>query len=152
MSIILQRINSSYFQQLENDVICNLGESMEYYPKFNLWIRKVQSEIQKNNRICLGIFEENNIVGLSIIKNGLFKSKICTLWVHNDFRRKGLGNILFNQSMLACKYPPIITVPQYAQFSVVKCIQKHQPKLLLAFKNKYVQGEVEYIYKIPKRR
>lgn len=71
------------------------------YVNFNIWLNKVLIESKEINKdyyrdILLVLDkQEKNITGILILKKSEEENKLCTIFVSEEYRNKGLGYLLF---------------------------------------------------------
>ncbi|MGE5409870.1 MAG: GNAT family N-acetyltransferase, partial [Clostridiales bacterium] len=83
----------------------------EYSNFYSWYYQKVLPGIFDGTRTILLKLHQNNLAGISILKESLNEKKICTLRVSHNFRRTGIGKELLNQSFEELQTAtPLITV------------------------------------------
>lgn len=78
------------------DTLIRCREQLSYletiYPGFRHWFdSKVQPGILARTRYLDVIEYDDKIAGIVIAKNDDGEKKLCTVWVHPDFRGRGIG-------------------------------------------------------------
>ena len=136
---------SSFF----NRIRIFLADLEDCYPFFTNWLNKVFTELKEsdNRKILLCLDENVNILGIAILKNDTKEKKICTLRVHKEYQRKGIGTALLKRSIEELNdSSPLITVSerQIDDFSIF--LSKNGFKLKDKVKSIYRKGEYEYFY------
>lgn len=84
------------------------------YPNFNTWFNnKIITGILSGERILLLVYKNNELAGVSILKNTPVEQKICTLYVFPKYQSQGIGVQLFKKSMAILESDkPLLSVSQ----------------------------------------
>lgn len=96
-----------------------------YYPGFDIWFdRTVLPSLGKGRAILLARIN-GELTGFCVLKRNPSERKICTLYVFEAFRNRGVGSALVEYSLgLLDERFPLVTVPEellpvYERSSVV---------------------------------
>ena len=87
------------------------------YPNFHSWFNKISPKIGTKQRIVYLVFEtfktEKKIIGIMILKNTNMEKKICSIYVSEKYRNKGIGKQLFEIAFkeLGTRLP-VISLPE----------------------------------------
>lgn len=87
------------------DTLIRCREQLSYletiYPGFRHWFdSKVQPGIDAGTRYLDVIEHDEKLAGIVIAKNEDEEKKLCTVWVHPDFRGRGIGIRLIRAACL----------------------------------------------------
>lgn len=127
----------------------SLNNVSNYYTNFNKWLCKVFYELHYNFRSIILSCVDNKIAGFSILKHKHGKNKICSFWVHPNYRHIGVGhNLLLHSMNFFSNNDPIITIPDFMrhQFSYFLSNDFYE---INKINNLYNNGIAEYVYTIP---
>lgn len=122
------------------------------YPDFDLWLVKIQSQLETDMRsiiVCKSI-SDDKILGVSILKKTLTENKICTLRVANKYQRMYIGSKLMELSIRILEdEKPLITVSEdhIAEFSSL--LKSFGFEYKNKVKSLYVKDKYEYFYNKP---
>ena len=87
------------------------------YSNFHTWFNKISQKIGSKQRIVYLVFEtfktEKKIIGIMILKNTNMEKKICSIYVSEKYRNKGIGKQLFEIAFkeLGTRLP-VISLPE----------------------------------------
>ncbi|WP_278372265.1 ASCH domain-containing protein [Segatella bryantii] len=130
-----------------------LSDLRSEYPFFDNWLTKVCYElINTDRRIVILCFEKEilNLKGIAILKKSERENKICTLRVVNDYKRKGIGTILYmNAKYILRDQAPLITVSGLHMKEFAPFLRKNGAVLKDKVKSIYKKGSYEYFYNVP---
>lgn len=118
------------------------------YPAFRSWyLGKVVVGVFGKSREVLYCREQGRLVAVSILKNHPKEKKICTLRVHDNFKRMGLGSALLRESceVLNCQ-KPLITVSESKIAEFKDFLSMNGFNLVETCSDYYVQGSKEYCF------
>ncbi len=141
-----QKIDDSVFVQL-NALLSDLNKE---YPFFDGWLRKVFLEVQTTyNRFIIVCFDQDNnqIIGIAILKKSQKEKKICTLRVICPYKRQGVGTELLKKSIeILNDSQPLITVSELHIDEFLPFLRKHGFVLKNKVKSIYNKGIYEYFF------
>lgn len=116
----------------------------EYPNIFNWYYSKVLPKLGKGRDIIVCI-DDGRLVGVCILKH--LESKICTLYVVEEYRGRGVGSKLLE---LACKTlkvaKPFVTVSNMYLDYYLKLFFGRNFKLVKTYRNYYTKDKVEYSF------
>ena len=71
------------------------------YPGYKEWFydKQIKGCLTPNRNIIFVKNEDGKIIALSCLKKNDEEKKICTLFVSDEYRKQGLGSLLFEESM-----------------------------------------------------
>jgi predicted GNAT family N-acyltransferase len=137
---------------LFNNCIKHIYESLfilkKDYPNFETWYYNIViSNIVSKEREILMLYNENILVGLSILKNTKIEKKICTLCILPKFRKMGLGKILLKESLEFLNVDfPVITVSNNKVKEFNPLFKYYGFELSHIHKGFYIKNKDEYVY------
>lgn len=133
-------------QNINNEIILKIYDTTKFlekqYPNYNYWFEKIKNEIDGTNREVIYVEIESEIIGLIILKNTKEEKKICTLFVKEKYRNKGIGNILLGKGFDFLQTSiPLITIPENKVYLFERIIKKYNWKY----------SKTTYIYNTPEK-
>ena len=109
--------HTALYQQMAD--VTKATESI--YPGAEKWFKeKFLDGLKRQERMyVVALNDDQTLAGFALLKNTEEEKKICTLFVASQFRRRGVGRQLIQQSITALGTVPLITVSQQtlSQFS-----------------------------------
>lgn len=125
----------------------------DFYPNYEKWYReKFIPGLKKKERLYIVAYDDkkNILSGCALLKKTREENKLCTLFVHPNYRSQGLGKKLMQQALNAFGKLPLLTISS-------KNFSKYQP-LLKHFgfhwsaskKNVYQENDIELYFNEPK--
>lgn len=154
--MILDSIKNYLFDDAEDVKIINEIYSIvehlnEDYPRYKEWFynKQVNGCFSRFRDILFIKNENSKIIGVSFLKMEDNEKKICTLYVCEEYRKKGVGTMLLEESfnVLGTK-KPIITFNEDKLFMFEKIIVKYNWKLTKIVDSLYKDGIKEYCFNI----
>lgn len=151
MNQILQITQNQNFDKYINKIRFFLLDLVDEYPLHDIWFKEIAKElrstINKEREILFIISENDEIVGVSILKKTEYEKKICTLRIADNYQRKGIGTMLVKAS---CEFlatdKPIITVSQSKHNEFIRLFKHFNFILNTVYYGKYKLGVNEYCY------
>lgn len=151
MNSVLRITESKEFAKYINKIRLFLADLVFEYPLHDVWFEGVVTELVSNRKrqreILFITNSDDEIIGVSILKNTNSEKKICTLRVAKKSQGKGIGTLLVNES---CKLlgtnKPIITVSQSKHKEFISLFKKFHFNLERIYYGKYNDMSVEYCY------
>lgn len=121
LSTLLYKYNSvesssfRTYYNIINTIILSLNSTNKYYPYFDKWLEKAIFDMPLGKRTLIYATYSEMLVGVSILKHTESKNKLCTYWVHQNFRRERIGtsmlyliySILVNRNVL-------VSIPEFS--------------------------------------
>jgi len=90
--------------------------------------------------------EEGKLAGCVLIKKTEEEKKICTLFVHPDYRKQGLGGKLMEQTLSELGEHPLITVSDRNIAQLAPLLRKKGFHLSAVKKGAYRPEDTEYYF------
>lgn len=121
----------------------------EIYPGYEKWFYEKQlkgcnSELRN---ILFVKNEEGKVVGFTCLKKYENEKKICTILVDEEYRRNGIGTLLFEESMkFLGTSKPLITFPEDRAEMFKSFIEKYEWELTDVIEDAYNPGVKEFCY------
>lgn len=113
---ILSNMERKNFSKAVNEIYLTTDYNHRQYPEYFKWF--FQKSIPRIfNRTGEMIFFLNGLTigGLAILKNDIDEKKICTLLISEEFRNKGYGKLLLEDSFeFLGTSKPLITIPAFS--------------------------------------
>jgi GNAT superfamily N-acetyltransferase len=141
---------------IEPDTLVRSREQLSYletiYPGFRHWFdNKVQPGLVAGTRY-LDVFEHNEkLAGIVIAKNEDGEKKLCTVWVHPDFRGHGIGIRLIKAACLWLGTDRPLASVSEVNFVAVDGLLKRLGFLHTSSKMNPQTGLIEHFYNETKR-
>ena len=130
----LRILGVSYFaknHKLFSDIVSTVYKLADklcgVYPNFFIWYwSKAIPELLQGKREIFIVLIGYNIVGVAILKKGEDEKKICTMFVVDKYRGKGIGTKLLKKSFQYLgTTQPLISIPEYRLHQFDSIIQKY---------------------------
>lgn len=99
-------------KKLYEDILSLTYSVNDTYPQYSTWFKeKFLPDLKNKKRMYIVAQDESGkLVGCVLIKNTEEEKKICTLLVHPDYRKQGVGEKLMEQTLSELGEHPLITV------------------------------------------
>lgn len=97
----ISETNQESFMRLADEIYELTIHLNGTYPGYKEWFydKQVKGCLTPNRNIIFVKNEEGKIIALSCLKKDEEEKKICTLFVSDEYRKQGLGSLLFEESM-----------------------------------------------------
>ena len=91
------------------DLLCPINDT---YPEYDKWFneRFIAGLKKKERMYIIAQSDDNALAGCVLIKKTPAEKKICTFYIHPEFRKNGLGKQLMEQALKQLGECPLITV------------------------------------------
>lgn len=119
------------------------------YPGYKEWFydKQIKGCLSPNRNIIFIKNEEGKIIALSCLKKDEEERKICTLFVSDEYRRQGLGSLLFEESMKFLETTkPLVTFSEDKLPMFEKIITKYNWELTEIVDGIYNDGIREFCF------
>ncbi|MDW6021652.1 GNAT family N-acetyltransferase [Mesorhizobium sp. BAC0120] len=133
---------------VDSTALSLISSFARFYPDIEDWFAlKVIPGLADGTRRILIDRDVNSVRGLAILKKEADERKICTLWVHPNQRKHGLGQRLIDESItwLECK-KPTLTVPEEAIADFHGLLARNGFELRQHAIDYYRPGVCEFVY------
>lgn len=145
---VLRKSDSQSYEGLINKIEEKLNFICQDYPDHRKWFKdKVVVGISNGTREIIACNINDNLAGVTILKHTSEEAKICTLYVSEHYRGKGIASSLLERSF---KYlgttKPVITMSsdKVAQFN--DFINRYEWKETRRVKDMYRKDSIEVIF------
>lgn len=107
-------VSEEKLQNITKEVFSNISQLKYCYPEFYGWyFNKVVPGLIDGSRSFIIEFRDEKLAGIAILKDTTKEKKICTIWVNDKYKSKGIGFRLFEKSMrLLDTDKPLLTVSE----------------------------------------
>lgn len=97
----ISETNQESFMKLADEIYKLTIHLNGTYPGYKEWFydKQIKGCLTPNRNIIFIKNEEGKIIALSCLKKDEEEKKICTLFVSDEYRKLGLGSLLFEESM-----------------------------------------------------
>ena len=119
------------------------------YPGYKEWFydKQIKGCLTPNRNIIFIKNEEGKIIALSCLKKDDEEKKICTLFVSDEYRKQGLGSLLFEESMKFLETTkPLVTFTEDKLPMFEKMITKYNWELTEIVDRIYNDGIREFCF------
>lgn len=125
-----------------------LSKKLADYPDCGNWYhKKVISGLYEGKREILCAKIDDQIAGITILKKDMNEKKICSLYVLERFRHRGIGNLLFKKSFdILETSSPLLSVSDLNHNQFKKLFRYFGFKNEYLLKNKYRTGVNEIVF------
>lgn len=127
----------------------SLKELRKDYPCFPAWFyTKVTRGITDGSRqLWFALTTEDVAAGILILKKSPMEKKICTLYVRESFRRKGVGTLMMHNAFSQLETSTPLATVSSNQLGKYEALLRHfNFHLHKRYKDYYRYGSVEYSY------
>jgi GNAT superfamily N-acetyltransferase len=135
-------------KKLYEDILSLTYSINETYPKYSTWFKeKFLTGLKNKERIYIVAQNENGqLVGCVLLKNTAQEKKICALFVHPDYRKKGIGGKLIEQTLSELGEHPLITVSDRNIVQLAPLLRRKGFHLSAVKKGAYRPEDTEYYF------
>lgn len=148
---------SDYISKISDDELLNLSTKIyeisisnnSSYPQHKEWffLKHLPGVIKGTRDILFVQNDESEIIAIACLKNEDDEKKICTLYVKEEYRNKGIGTALIEKSMDYLQTDqPFLTITEASLNSFVPMINKYGWKLTEIVDGVYNPSSKEYCY------
>ena len=119
------------------------------YPGYKEWFydKQIKGCLTPNRNIIFIKNEEGKIIALSCLKKDDEEKKICTLFVSDEYRKLGLGSLLFEESMKFLETTkPLVTFTEDKLPMFEKIVTKYNWELTEIVDGIYNDGIREFCF------
>jgi ribosomal protein S18 acetylase RimI-like enzyme len=135
-------------EKLYEDILYLTSSVGDTYPQYSTWFKEKFLPDLKNKKRMYIIAQDKDkkLVGCVLIKNTEEEKKISTLFVHPDYRKKGLGGKLMEQTLSELGEHPLITVSDRNIAQLTPLLRKKGFHLSAVKKGAYRPEDIEYYF------
>lgn len=137
------------YSQITNEIYEMSKFLNDIYPRYEEWFfNKQLKDCDSEFRNILFVKnEEGKVLGFTCLKKYEDEKKICTILVDEEYRRQGLGTLLFEESMkFLGTRKPLITFPEDRAVMFESFINKYDWELTDVIADIYNKGIKEFCY------
>ena len=127
-------------------IIDELAPTKDYYPRYAEWLESTAAQGMHDGTRQINILtNDHKTAGITITKNTQTEKKICTLFIHPDYRGEAWGYAMFTHACNILRTTrPVITIPAIILPKYHGLIFAHHWKNTSQIANRYKDGIVEY--------
>lgn len=121
----------------------------DIYPNYNTWFfnKQIKGCYTPDRNIIFARDKKCKIVGISSLKKDDKEKKICTLFVDDKYRRRGIGSLLLDESFKFLETTkPFITITEDKLYMFAKLIEKYDWQLTETAYDIYSKGVREFCF------
>lgn len=146
---------SNYLKEIEKfrnivDKIYFISKDLgEIYPNYKNWFyeKHVVGCYNKTREIIFMKNDKSEVIGFASLKKELAEKKICTIYVKEGYRKKGVSKYLLEKSFEILETnKPLVTFSENNLELYRGIIKKYNWELVEIVFNKYQLGNREYCY------
>lgn len=119
------------------------------YPDYKIWFynKQIKGCIDLNRNIIFVRNNEGKIIGISSLKKTNEEKKICTLFILEPYRNRGIKNLLLNKSFLYLETEkPLITISEEKLNIFQKTIEEYHWRLTEIVEGIYRNNSKEFCF------
>ena len=139
----------SLFKKLADEIYALTIHLNGTYPGYKEWFyeKQINGCLTPNRDIIFIKNEKDEIIALSCLKKDDEEKKICTLFVSDEYRKQGLGSILFEESIKFLETTkPLVTFTEDKLPMFEKMIIKYDWELTEIVDGIYQDGTREFCF------
>ena len=139
----------SLFKKLADEIYALTIHLNGTYPGYKEWFyeKQINGCLTPNRNIIFIKNEKDEIIALSCLKKDDEEKKICTLFVSDEYRKQGLGSILFEESIKFLETTkPLVTFTEDKLLMFEKMIIKYDWELTEIVDGIYQDGTREFCF------
>ena len=147
MQIKIERTFLPEHEALYQDVFELTQSLVQTYPNYSRWYHQTfLSGLKKGSRALIMAEEKGKLVGVALIKNTPEEKKLCTLFVHSENRRQGIGQKLLAQSIQELGQKPLVSVSEKNMSGVSSLFKRFKFHLSACKKGVYLPQNAEFYF------
>ncbi len=111
---VLSTMRDKNFSKAANEIYLLTDYNKQQYPGYYKWYyQKNIPRILEGTGEAIFYLDGFQIVGLSMLKKGVDESKICTLLINEEYRKRGYSKMILEDSFeYLGTEKPVITIPE----------------------------------------
>ena len=134
-------------QTLYQDIFDLTQSLQQTYPDYKNWYNQTFLEgLKKRERGIIVALDDKKMIGCALIKNTPEEKKLCTLFVHPDYRRRGIAAQLLKETVRVLGEKPFVTVSENNKQFVDKLFDQFRFHLSATKKSVYLPNKKEYYF------
>ncbi|MFK4132412.1 GNAT family N-acetyltransferase [Pseudomonas luteola] len=120
------------------------------YPDIQEWLYlKVIPDLTTGKRVVLSVADNEEIMAFSVLKDNKTEKKICTLYVLESFRLRGVGSLLIHESVKYLGHKNIhLSVSEDNYESIKSLLEKHGFNKVKEVRDEYCMGITELHFEL----
>ena len=145
----ISEANHENFMKLADEIYGLTIQLNGTYPGYKEWFydKQIKGCLTPNRNIIFIKNEEGKIIALSCLKKDEEEKKICTLFVSDEYRKQGLGSLLFEESMKFLETTkPLVTFTEDKLPMLEKMVTKYNWELTEIVDGIYNNGIREFCF------
>ncbi len=145
----ISEANHENFMKLADEIYGLTIQLNGTYPGYKEWFydKQIKGCLTPNRNIIFIKNEEGKIIALSCLKKAEEEKKICTLFVSDEYRKQGLGSLLFEESMKFLETTkPLVTFSEDKLPMLEKMVTKYNWELTEIVDGIYNNGIREFCF------
>lgn len=145
----ISEANHENFMKLADEIYGLTIHLNGTYPGYKEWFydKQIKGCLTPNRNIIFIKNEEGKIIALSCLKKDEEEKKICTLFVSDEYRKQGLGSLLFEESMKFLETTkPLVTFTEDKLPMLEKMVTKYNWELTEIVDGIYNNGIREFCF------
>lgn len=145
----ISEANHENFMKLADEIYGLTIHLNGTYPGYKEWFydKQIKGCLTPNRNIIFIKNEEGKIIALSCLKKDEEEKKICTLFVSDEYRKQGLGSLLFEESMKFLETTkPLVTFTEDKLPMFEKMVTKYNWELTEIVDGIYNNGIREFCF------
>lgn len=145
-------LNEEELINLANKIYMLIDFVKIYYSNHYNWFFNTQlpETLHSDRRNILFVKDKDEIIAVANLLKNESEKKICTIFVKEEYQRRGIGSMLVDESMkwLNTRYP-IISFSKERYNLCKSFIEKYNWKLTRKIKGFYKEGVEEFFFNVP---
>lgn len=145
----ISETNQESFMKLADEIYELTIHLNGTYPGYKEWFydKQIKECLTPNRNIIFVKNEDGKIIALSCLKKDDEEKKICTLFVSDEYRKQGLGSLLFEESMKFLETTkPLVTLTEDKLPMFEKNVTKYNWELTEIVDGIYNDGIREFCF------
>lgn len=147
---ICNYINSEEkFLKIADEIYLLTEQLDKNYPGYKNWFynKQIKGCVDLNRNIIFVRNDESKIIGISSLKKTSEEKKICTLFILEPYRNRGIKNLLLKESFLYLETEkPLITISEENLNTFQKTIEEYNWELKETVEDIYKKGSREFCF------
>ena len=134
-------------QKLYQDILKLTLSIQDNYPNYQKWYKNTFLEgLKKGERGIITVCDKGKVLGVVLFKDTPAEKKLCTLFVHPDYRKKGIATQLVKAVVQELGEKPFVSVSEQNFPQINPLFQKMGFHLSARVKGVYFPEKMEYYF------